>query len=62
MVQSADDNSIRKAAHDLLAVIKLGEIRTRYREILKSSGIVPPLTANGAVSAESSPGQDIELF
>ena len=63
MVQSGalavDEAGVQKAADDLLAVIKLGEIRTRYIELLKSSGALS--SANTAVVAVKS-SEDIELF
>jgi DNA-directed RNA polymerase alpha subunit len=64
MVQSgalvADEGSVQKAADDLLAVIKLGEIRTRYLEILKYNGIITSIETHGRASVNAS--QDIELF
>lgn len=61
MVQSgalvADEDSVQKAADDLLSVIKLGEIRARYLNLLKDTGIE---LAGTVVNA--SPAEDIELF
>ena len=65
MVQSgamvADLPGVQKAADDLLSVIKLGEIRARYLDLLKTSGVVSAAQAS-TTSAEISPSQDIELF
>ena len=56
-----DEAGVQKAADDLLAVIKLGEIRTRYMELLNSSGIISsPTDTHGAGAVKSS--EDIELF
>lgn len=66
MVQSGalvvDTAGVQKAADDLLAVIKLGEIRARYLEMLKSSGIASSSHANGTAQGDASSHQDIELF
>lgn len=64
MVQSGalkvDQAGVQKAAEDLLSVIKLGEIRARYMDILKESGIITSADAGGEEPAQTN--QDIELF
>ena len=52
----ADETEIQKEVEALCGVIKLGEIRNRYRELLRREGVISDTTASAA------PAEDIELF
>ena len=59
----ADDKpGVRKAVEALASSIKLGEIRQKYYEVLKSYGALKDPDFNDLVKEGSGPTQDIELF
>ena len=56
----ADAPGVQKAVEDLLAVIKLGEIRKHYLSMLEQSGVVTAETAASQTPPQTN--EDIELF
>ena len=51
-----------KMASSILSVIKLGEIRQRYAQMLQSQGIVTPEAAGAAAGDGKQQLEDVELF
>jgi methyl-accepting chemotaxis protein len=53
---------VHKAMESVVSVIKLGEIRQRYVEMLQENGLTPPASASTAADVQSQHLQDVELF
>ena len=61
-VGAVDPASIHKAAESILSVIKLGDIRQRYTNMLHNSGVMIKPISNGALPVAAAHNQDVELF
>lgn len=57
-----DDTHTQKAIDSILSVIKLGDIRHKYMEILKNIGVGSHMNGHQNTPAQLSHDQDIELF
>lgn len=66
VIKNADNTEnqpeIKKAVESILAVIRLGDIQTRFTKTLQNNGVMLAFGMNDVGSAASEHNQDIELF